>query len=74
MTVVNSPRDAGIFETFDDGEFVEEINPEDVVYTFLKMHFFRNRVEVFSFFLKYWMPYGNRAAAGQSLWQQRCLD
>ena len=44
-----------------DFELPKEIPPEALVYIFLKMTHFRNRVEIFHFFVKSWMPYASRA-------------
>jgi len=57
----------------DSVEDVDDFQSEELVYIFLKMNLFRNRVEIFSFFLKYWMPYGNRTESCTSLWQSKCL-
>ena len=55
-------------------EFDMAIAPESLVYIFLKINLFRNRVEIFQFFLKSWMPYQEKCSSGAVLWQQRCLE
>ena len=50
------------------------MDPESLVYVFLKMHLFYTRVEVFSFFHKYWISYARGCESGATLWQRRCLN
>ena len=57
MTFIDVPDTVDSYERQDSQGDQE---PDELVYVFLKMTFFRNRVEIFSFFLNYWMPYSDR--------------
>jgi hypothetical protein len=45
-----------------------------IVSHFLMLNLFRNRIETFSFFIKFWMPYERKVEAGLSMWQKRVTE
>ena len=58
-----------------DEKFFNDMGEDEaalIIYVFLKLHNFRIKVDVFSFFIKYWMPYEKKTEQGRALWQKRC--
>jgi hypothetical protein len=64
-----------IGKPIDDDKFFNNMDEDEarlIIYVFLKLHNFRIKVDIFSFFIKFWMPYEQKTEKGTALWQKRC--
>jgi hypothetical protein len=58
----------------DMGPEMSRADAKDLVKLFLQKNLFGNKVQIFVFFIKYWMPYERKVAEARSLWQKKFQD